>query len=281
MKILSLGLGVQSTGLYYMSSIGVLPRLDYAIFSDLGAEKKKTYQYLDFLLSWQKKNNGVPIIIRKDRNLYQDLLHIESAPRFTSIPAFICNEEGKAGMLKRQCTDEYKVNIVNKAIRELYGLNKHERTPATEIWKGISLDELNRINEPRRNWQKFIYPYIGYMSTREKGGKTKWMKIEPDLRMSRSDIESWYLTQNLPVPPKSACLFCPYQSEYAWYDLKQNDPEDFQAAILLDQAIRDSTKRGINRPVYLHESLQPLSDVQFDLSQPDLFKGECSGTCHL
>jgi len=39
MKVISLGLGVQSTALYYMSSMGELPRADYAIFADTGGEK--------------------------------------------------------------------------------------------------------------------------------------------------------------------------------------------------------------------------------------------------
>lgn len=44
LKIISLGLGVQSTALYYMSSMGELPRCNYAIFVDTGKEKKKTIE---------------------------------------------------------------------------------------------------------------------------------------------------------------------------------------------------------------------------------------------
>ena len=55
LKIISLGVGTQSTTLYFMSSLGVLPRADYAIFSDPGAESIETYNYLNWLLDWEKK----------------------------------------------------------------------------------------------------------------------------------------------------------------------------------------------------------------------------------
>ena len=45
LKVISLGLGVQSTAVYLMSSMGYkLPRADCAIFSDPQAEHYKTYE---------------------------------------------------------------------------------------------------------------------------------------------------------------------------------------------------------------------------------------------
>ena len=43
MKIISLGLGVQSTAMYLMSSLGYIEKADYAIFADPRAEHPKTY----------------------------------------------------------------------------------------------------------------------------------------------------------------------------------------------------------------------------------------------
>ena len=54
LKILSLGLGIQSTALYLMSSMGQIERYDYALFVDTGKEKTETYQYHKWLLDWQK-----------------------------------------------------------------------------------------------------------------------------------------------------------------------------------------------------------------------------------
>ena len=43
MKIISLGLGIQSTAMYIMSSLGKIERADYAVFADPGAELPDTY----------------------------------------------------------------------------------------------------------------------------------------------------------------------------------------------------------------------------------------------
>ena len=60
LKVISLGMGVQSTALYLMSSMGYkVPRADVAIFSDPQAEHYKTYDMLKWLLQWQKDNDGI------------------------------------------------------------------------------------------------------------------------------------------------------------------------------------------------------------------------------
>lgn len=280
LKILSLGLGVQSTAIYFQSCMGILPRLDYAIFADPGREKKKTYEYLEFLQDWKDKNNGIPIIVRSDKNLYQDILtkHTSEKLRFSSIPAYTLGEDGLTGMLRRQCTGEYKIAVVDKAIRELYGLPKGGRRPITEVWKGITVDEADRMNLATEVWKWQVYPYCGYEW--HKSLPKGYRRLEGARVQTRQDIVSWYIENALPIPPKSSCVFCPYQSEQAWNEIKINEPEDFEAACLVDDAIRNSRKQGVHRPVYLHESLTPLRDVKFDLTKPDLFSGECSGGCH-
>lgn len=277
--VLSLGMGVQSTAIYLMSSLGELPRIDFAVFADTGREKSGTMRYLEWLLKWREEHNGPEIIVKKDMNLYRDLLGgVNSRDgRFASIPAFTMGEDGKEGLLRRQCTGEYKIAVVDKAIREVYGLKKRERNVETNIWKGISAEEATRISTPEAKWKNFIYPFVGYGIP----GQGKWYKL-PDgsLRiMNRNDIKAWYRERGLPIPPKSSCVFCPYTSDAAWLDMKDNEPEDFKDAVKVDQAIRDSSKRGIERPIYLHRSLKPLDQVEFDPNSKIEF-GECSGNCH-
>lgn len=261
-----------------MSSMGELPRVDYAIFSDTGKEKKKTLDYLTFLLQWRDENNGIPIIVVALRNLYLDLLNKENSTgqRFASIPAFTKNEDGSIGMLRRQCTSEYKIWQVDQTIRNLYGLAQRKRMPATEVWKGITLDEIDRISIPQEAWKLQVYPFVGYITTNKTTDKIDWGK-----RMTRNDVVNWYTRHSLPIPPKSSCTFCPYQSDAAWLNMKQNEPEDWESAILVDKAIRDSTKKGINSQAYLHDSCTPLDEVKFNSNDNDLWKGECSGTCHI
>lgn len=275
MKVISLGLGVQSTALYYMSSMGELPRCDYAIFADLGKEKKKTIQYLNFLQEWRQKNDGIPIIVIRKKNLYKDLLNSENSTgqRFSSIPAFTKNEDGSTGMLRRQCTNEYKIEQVDRAIREVLNVKQIIKRKI-EIWKGISLEEIERLSVPDSGWKIHVYPFCNYSVSKE-----NTTKIEGILK-TRTDIIKWYIEHDLPIPPKSSCVFCPYQSDAAWYDMKVNEPSDFRAAVRVDNAIRNSTKKGILSQAFLHDTCKPLEEITFNEGLPDLWHGECSGNCH-
>lgn len=273
MKVISLGLGVQSTALYYQSSLGELPRADYAIFADPGREKDKTYEYLEFLFSWQKENDGIPIIISSDKNLYKDLLDSTNSrgKRFSSIPSFTKNPDGTVGMLKRQCTGEYKVQVVDNVIRDLYGLKPRQRRPKTEVWYGITLDEIQRMALPIQKWKVNYYPYIGY------GADKNAFKINWGVLMTRSNVIAWYVKNGLPIPPDSSCIFCPFQSDNSWDRLSESELLD---AIKVDEAIRDSSNKGIKQQVFLHSSCKPLREVVFD-NNNKIDWGNCSALCNV
>ena len=120
MKIISLGLGIQSTAMYLMSSLGEIDRADYAIFADPGAELPDTYELWDELSKWQKKNNGIKLV-KKTKSLYSNIVEGLNSygARWASIPAF--TESG--GMIRRQCTGEYKIDVVIKEVRKLQNLS--------------------------------------------------------------------------------------------------------------------------------------------------------------
>lgn len=275
MNIISLGLGVQSTALYFMSSLGELPRCDYAVFVDTGKEKKGTIQYLSFLQKWATKNNGIPIIVVRKKNLYKDLLNKRNSTgqRFSSIPAFTSNDDGSTGMLRRQCTNEYKIEQVDKTIREILKIPRLVGV-RINVWKGISLEEIERLSIPQTNWKIHVYPFCGYTISKQVTESNDYKK------RTRNDIINWYISNSLPVPPKSSCVFCPYQSDAAWYNMKINEPTDFAAAVRVDKAIRNSSKKGIKNQIFLHNSCVPLELIEFSPDAPDLWSGECSGNCH-
>ncbi|HEY1192362.1 MAG TPA: hypothetical protein VGE74_32360 [Gemmata sp.] len=65
-----------------------------------------------------------------------------------SIPVFTKSPAGKVGLIRRQCTAEYKINVVNKTIRsEVLGLKLRQRVPKDVLihqYFGISTDEAGR-----------------------------------------------------------------------------------------------------------------------------------------
>ena len=258
MKIISLGMGVQSTALYFLSSVKMIERADHAIFADPGAELPRTYEMLEMLQEWAKYNDGIPIHVVNERNLLQDVLKKQNSTgqRWASIPAF--SESG--GMVRRQCTREYKIQPVIKKTRELHGLKPRKRMPKTEMWLGITLDEIQRMKESQLPRIDYVYPLI-------------------DQRMSRGDCLKVFKRFNFPIPPKSSCTFCPYHSDKNWKEIKDNYPEEWQQCIEVDNAIRDSSKRGLKDKMYLHRSLTPLERIEF-ADQQELFMCE-EGFCGL
>ncbi len=256
MKVISLGLGVQSSTLYLMSSMGEIQRTDCAIFADPGAEHPKTYEYLKWLLKWQNNNNGIPIHVVK-KSLYDDLLKQKKdiTLRVASIPAFTNN----SGMLLRQCTNEYKVEPVIKKIREVHKLKKYKWMKPTEIWIGITTDEAHRMKESPKYNITNKYPLI-------------------DLMMNRSDCKKWLEKNDFPVPQKSSCIFCPYHSDWTWREHKKNEKVWKQIQII-DDSIR--YKHKLIEKSFLHKSCNPIDSAYLQEDQEDLFGNECEGYCGL
>ncbi len=126
---------------------------------------------------------------------------------------------------------------------------------------------------PQQKWKINVYPLIGYKIYPE--GKAERFS---DKFYRRSDIMEFYRKHGIPIPIKSSCFFCPFQSNKNWALLKNVYPKDFQKAIKIDAKIRNSSKRGIKEPIYVHRSCKPLSDVNFDDTQIDIFD-ECNGYC--
>lgn len=275
LKIISLGCGVQSTTLYFMSSRGALPRTDYAIFADPGAESAKTYAYVKYLLEWQRKNDGIPIIVTGKKSIYQDILTGRNGTsKFFPIPAYTVGKDGQEGMLRRACTEEYKIRIVNKAIRKLQGIPSPKRMAPAEVWVGITTDEAQRMRFTQLAWETRVYPFLGYRVDRRDA-----FRVPEPLRFSRADCINWLTSYSLRIPPKSACIFCPFLGDARWLDMKRNEPEEFERAVILDRAIRDSTGNGVKQPAYLHRSCVPLDQVNFREDQLDLFDNCNSGHC--
>jgi hypothetical protein len=161
-------------------------------------------------------------------------------------------------MLSRQCTDSYKIEPITKQLRRLLGLERGQRapkTPAIELWIGISADEAHRAKPSQIRWIERRFPLL-------------------DIRARRWDCLQWIKRKGYPEPPKSSCIGCPYHSADQWRAL---DPAEFADAVAVDEAIRDGL-RGTHGPLYLHRSMKPLAGINLDV-EPDLFGNECDGIC--
>ena len=271
LRILSLGAGVQSSTLALMIEKGEIPNVTAGIFADVKGEPQAVYDWLNYLKTQITK---FPIYIVTYRDLKKDIFDAARGDfkAFTA-PFYTKNiETGKKGMLRRQCTADYKIKPVIKKIRELLGLKKGERRKEgteVELLMGISRDEVQRMKINPIKYIKNIYPLI-----------------DKDFR--RSNCLDWMEKNNYPKPPRSACTFCPFHSAAEWKEIKKNKKE-WDEVVALDKAIRSQERfkeknKGsatLKDEIYLHNSCKPIDEVDFEekTDQLDLFNNECSGYC--
>jgi len=66
--------------------------------------------------------------------------------------------------------------------------------------------------------------------------------------------------------------------------MKDQSPGEFEKAVQFDRMIRYQTKKGSEQLNYIHKSMTPLSEVVFNIDDPnqvDMFNSECEGMCGL
>lgn len=274
LRILNLGAGVQSTAVFLMAHEGIIPPIDHAVFADTQEEPAAVYAHLD----WLRNLPAPPIIhIGTVGRLGDHLLAgtngagqrkkhkigLDGTSRFASIPAYTAahhehRQPGPVneGMVRRQCTKEYKIEVVERIIRrEILGLKPRQRVPKdvrVQQLFGISLEEKDRrCNILRRfegvKWAEPSFPLI-------------------ELGMTRWDCIDWLKGRVPHEVPRSACVFCPFKSAAEWLRTKEN-PAEWQRALEIDGALRPQGTRaneGLTQSLYLHRSCLPLEMVNFE-----------------
>ena len=258
---LSLGAGVQSSALLVLACTDDrVPKPDVAIFSDTGDEPQYVMDYLQILKDYAEPF-GINIVIAQKGVLSEDAL---GRDKFVPIPLFTLHKDGSKGVLRRQCTREYKITPINKKVREILGYKPRYRVKhKVRAMLGISTDEMQRMKESWMKWTTNTYPLI-------------------DLGISRKDCYQIMEQVGLPKPKKSACVYCPYHDDQYWQWMKDEEPIEFARAVDFDEAIRNKTMKGSESPAFVHRSCVPLADAVFSPNDPDqidFFNNECEGMC--
>lgn len=278
---ISLGAGTQSSALVLLAVEGKIPNVARVIFADTGEEPAAVYDWLTFLTEF-----------------VGDRLEIETVEParplgdvgLNYLPTFTLNSDGTKGLTTRQCTAEFKVKPVRRAIRQdldrrgiKVGGGKH----AADLLLGISLDEAHRMKASRVKYLRHLYPLV-------------------DLGWRRQDTIDYVESVTGRTPPRSACVFCPYRSAASWVEIRDGDPDGWERSIEVDRRLRDpkwqvrhkadgttvplSVAGDPGRTHFLHVSRKPLSEaviVPEDagqlslLSDEDGFGNECEGGCGL
>ena len=253
MKVISLGWGVQSFALAAMSALGELPPVDAAIHADTTHERRETYEFAARWTPWLEERGVMVVTVNDGRRTVLDSWSGITLPVYSTWP------DGKlSGMMRRQCTGDWKVAPIKR------WLQANRDGAGIEMWIGITLDEWDRMRTSDVQYISNTYPFIEML----------------DRPWTRGMAMRWLQDNDLEIPVKSSCVFCPYHDHATWREIKLSENGDWERAVAVDRAIRN---RRANFTCYVHRSFAPLEDVDLrneqDHGQLELWGEECTGMC--
>lgn len=268
-KVLSFGGGVKSAHLLEEHLKGNID-YDFIVFADTGAEPQAIHKQVAWWKKRQKKvGNTTPFIVATHNSMTRGLEEMLMRYIFTDYQRFQMplyfsklNEEGEikpAGMMRKQCTADFKIIPVQQAVRNLIkeelGLRKSQPMPrhiGIVMDLGYGYDELKRVNGHVSHQSKYIY--LAYPLI-EEGYSTQ------------DSIQ--YLAQRKLPSKRSRFYFFPYNhtEKEIGVDLEgffRDEPISFLKACFFDEQLRSVQATGIknmNSIPFFHRSRKPLVEV--------------------
>lgn len=247
MRTFSYGGGWQSTAALVLAAQG---KIDYPVFlfANVGddSEHPDTVTYVREIAAPYAAAHGIDLQqlerVRRDgttETLYGRL----TKPGSRSLPIPVRMSNGAPGT--RSCTADFKIRVVGKWLKAHGASAEH---PAT-VGVGISLDEIERVNARKAfPYELLEYPLIGLPS-------------DTGFKLRRSDCPAIIASGGLPLPPKSACFFCPLHRVSAWQDQRRDHPGLFEKSCQLEELLIERRAMLGKDPVYLTRYGRPLREI--------------------
>jgi hypothetical protein len=230
---------VQSTAALVLAARGEI-QFPVFVFANVGddSEHPKTLAYVREVARPFAEAHGIEAVeLRKTFHGFPETLlaHIGRCERSLPLPVRMSN--GAPG--RRTCTADFKIAVIASWQRRR-GATRHD--PAV-TGLGISTDEAHRARTHSGiASQTLTYPLL-------------------DLGLSRADCVEIIRGAGLPVPPKSACWFCPFQKRAEWVRMQQEEPHLLQKAVELEDLLNRRRARLGRDPIFLHSAARPLREV--------------------
>lgn len=255
LNAISYGGGIQSTAMVVLAATGRI-HADVALFANVGdkAEYPPTLTYVrDVAVPWAA-SHGLEIIEVAHHGTPMQPVDLHDAlmdhPRgYVPIPMM----RSASGPMMRVCTDNWKVRPIERWIKD----NVDPVDLPAGVMVGISVDEIERAGRtPVSKWQNRTYPLL-------------------DLGLNRFDCAQVIRDAGLPVPPKSACYFCPYHRPAHWSELRRDEPDLFAETQAIEDSVNERRLAAGGQPVYFVKGGRRLSEA-VDKAQDSLFAGDGS-----
>lgn len=257
MEIFSYGGGWQSNAALVLAAEGKI-RYRTFVFCNVGedSENPGTLAYVRDHARPYAAAHGLEFVelqkIRRTGEPDTVLQWVRRAKRSIPIPVRMAN--GAPG--NRSCTETFKIKLVAAWARRQGATAEN---PAS-IGIGFTVDEIDRVGgRPPEPGTVKDYPLL-------------------DLKLRRQDVPAIIERARLPMPPKSACWFCPEQRLSQWQTRREEQPDLFDEACKLEAECQDKRAALGKDPVYFSRRLLPL-EVAIPRGTQALFASEDDGSC--
>lgn len=265
LRVVSYGGGVQSTALLVLAAAD---RIDFRtfLFANVGddSEDPATLDYIRAVAAPYAATNSIELhqlsrIPAKGLSAgrVETLFSRLTRDGSRSLPIPVRMSNGAPGT--RNCTADFKIKVIGRWLKEHGATEDNKAT----VGVGISLDEIHRVNNRiSMPYEDNVYPLLDQV---------------PPLR--RSDCQRIIAAAGLPVPPKSACWFCPFHRPSTWAEMRRDRPELFERSCQLEDLLNQRRTLLGKDPVFLTRFNEPLR-IAVGAAQATLFDDHTDdGTC--
>lgn len=229
MNVLMYGGGRQTVAYCILVAQGKVPPPDRIVIADTGREKSSTWDYMEEVTRPMLAAMGLEIEVAPHSLATVDLYAHNGD---LLIPAYT-----ETGKLPTFCSNEWKERVARRYL-------KAQGVTGYTSLIGFAYDERNRIKDATRK----AFPLV-------------------DLMLTKRDCIEIIESAGYPLPPPSCCWMCPNQSNTSWQFQKENYPDDFAAAVVLEREIDEWDRENGGSGMWLHAARIPLDQVDF--TEPD------------
>jgi hypothetical protein len=142
--------------------------------------------------------------------------------------------------------------IVRSVVGKLYDTCERRKVVPSEIWRWCTRDyKITPIYGYYRSFNSNIHQYLGiaYDETdRMKDSKAPYiLNVYPliDEKLGRRDCVDIIREAGLPLPVRSGCYFCPFNSLDRWEEIYRGHPDLFAKALKLEESNKHFPKQKL------------------------------------
>ncbi|TQN32643.1 hypothetical protein FHX37_2620 [Haloactinospora alba] len=232
-----------ATTLLVLAAHGALPRPDAALIPDTGWYPTSAYEYLD-RLAHLATGAGIEV-------LWADAGAVTAATAFdpsTSCPLPLHTRapDGTPGRLANGCAARQR-EAIDDAGRDLLGGSR----AGVEFVLGLCAEQADLAHPAAASYRRNRYPLV------ELGWRTE-------------NCLAHLAQHDLAYVPDMACIGCPNRTNAGWAELRATDPQAWQEALAVDDALRNHPATVVPGGMppgttgYLHPAHLPLAEVELD-----------------